>query len=129
MGGQDRPITDAPRFDSKTAGSGDAVLTWTGSASAATVKNSGGGNFAVWVHSDSRSDLALNEIGTYSGEIVLPKGQPFSTSPPTGSGRSPPPADDATVASVMEPSRSAPGRLRHSLPTDGAPALTIVWAQ
>jgi hypothetical protein len=69
-------ISDADKLPSYDAaapasGSGDAVVVFHGSVSKAKITNSGAGNFAVEVVSNSGMDLAVNEIGNYDGTVPL----------------------------------------------------------
>lgn len=54
------------------SGKGDAVVVLRGNTRRADITYRGDSNFAVWVHStDSGSDLAVNEIGSYDGKVIL----------------------------------------------------------
>lgn len=54
------------------SGKGDAVVVFRSNASKADVTYKGDQNFVVMVYSaDSGSDLAVNEIGSYSGKVLL----------------------------------------------------------
>ena len=50
------------------SGTGDDVLVYRGSAGVAAITHTGSSNFAVWTYG-KRSDLVVNEIGTYSGSV------------------------------------------------------------
>jgi hypothetical protein len=64
-------IRSLPEFTGSTAsGTGDAVLIYRGKAGAATIHSSGGENFVVWEYGD-QSNLLVNEIGAYSGTVVM----------------------------------------------------------
>jgi hypothetical protein len=72
-----KPHTAARRWNGKAAisGKGDAVSLLTGGALGSTdVRNMGRGNFAVIAHGTGGQylDLLVNEIGSYSGEVLLP---------------------------------------------------------
>jgi hypothetical protein len=74
-----KPITAARQWDlSKSlSGTGDDVIRVTGpitGLASSTVKHSGSSNFAVVTYSDDGRDLVINEIGKYSGEILMPPG-------------------------------------------------------
>lgn len=57
---------------SEAKGHGDDVLVWFGHASAAAVTHEGEGNFVVQVLSvSSGMDLAINEIGSYTGTVPM----------------------------------------------------------
>ncbi|WP_433781050.1 hypothetical protein ACQPX6_15360 [Actinomycetospora sp. CA-101289] len=66
-------LDQATRATGAVSGDGDDVVLMSGSTSVASVTNSGSSNFAVHVLSGSSSsiDLAVNEIGSYSGTIPL----------------------------------------------------------
>jgi hypothetical protein len=71
-----KPYTAARRWNGKSAisGKGDAVILLTGGAFGSTVvKNQGAGNFAVIAYGTDGEylDLLVNEIGAYSGEVLL----------------------------------------------------------
>lgn len=57
-----------PQFDSATSGVGDAVIVYTGGAGAATLTHDGSSNFAIWSYGDD-TDLVVNEVGAYSGQV------------------------------------------------------------
>src|SRR5690606_8156136 len=48
----------------------DVILLIGGTPDTATITNEGESNFAVWGYGDSRS-LLVNEIGDYSGTVIL----------------------------------------------------------
>ncbi|GAA1739045.1 DUF4190 domain-containing protein [Microcella frigidaquae] len=60
-------VREAPQGAS-TTGQGDDVLVYRGDATVADISHTGSSNFAVWSFGD-RSDLLVNEIGTYSGQV------------------------------------------------------------
>jgi hypothetical protein len=73
-----RTLDKAPRWPAAAgSGKGDAVVLVDQGASGdlATVKitHKGQGNFIVYAYGD-REDLLVNEIGSYSGEVLLPGG-------------------------------------------------------
>ena len=77
-----RPITTARSWlaSEPIAGKGDAVLMLSGGASGiTTIKNQGSGNFAVVAYTPEGEylDLIVNEIGSYSGEVMLPAADPM----------------------------------------------------
>jgi hypothetical protein len=76
-----RPITSAPKWNGGKAitGKGDyVVLLRGGSFGTTTIKNRGTSNFAVIAYSEFGDylDLLVNEIGSYSGEVLLPVEDP-----------------------------------------------------
>jgi hypothetical protein len=56
-----------------TTGTSDDVVIYRGAAGAAAITNTGSSNFAVWTYGN-RSNLAVNEIGAYTGTVVWQKG-------------------------------------------------------
>lgn len=58
---------------SATTGKGDDVMLYFGETTVAEVTHAGDGNFAVWSYGDF-SDLLINEIGAYSGQVRWPAG-------------------------------------------------------
>ncbi len=77
-----RPITTARGWDglSPLTGKGDTVVLLTGGASGiTTIKNKSQSNFAVTVFTPEGDylDLLVNEIGSYSGEVLLPEADPM----------------------------------------------------
>jgi hypothetical protein len=77
-----RPIETARAWDgvSRLTGKGDTVVLLSGAASGiTTIKNSSHSNFAVIAYSTEGDylDLLVNEIGSYSGEVLLPDGDPM----------------------------------------------------
>ena len=76
-----RPITDAKHWNGESAltGKGDSVVNLTGGASGiTTIKNKSKSNFAVIGYSQEGDylDLLVNDIGSYSGEVMLPDADP-----------------------------------------------------
>ncbi|MBB5632200.1 hypothetical protein BKA04_000423 [Cryobacterium mesophilum] len=62
-------ILSLREFTGATAkGVGDDVLVYRGKAGVASITHDGSSNFAVWNYGD-RSDLVVNEIGQYSGDV------------------------------------------------------------
>ena len=55
------------------SGTGDDVLVYFGDTTVAAISHSGESNFAVWSYGNS-SDLLINEIGNYSGQVRWPGG-------------------------------------------------------
>jgi hypothetical protein len=77
-----RPIASARHWDgaSPLTGKGDYVVTLTNSAfGITTIRNKGKSNFAVIAYSEEGDylDLLVNEIGSYSGEVMLPLDDPI----------------------------------------------------
>lgn len=77
-----QPITSAKHWDGTAAltGKGDSVVNLTGGANGiTTIKNKGQSNFAVQVFTQDGDylDLLVNEIGSYSGEVMLPDSDPM----------------------------------------------------
>jgi len=60
-------VREAPQGVS-TTGTGDDVLLYFGDATIADIAHSGESNFAIWSYGN-RSDLIVNEIGTYTGQV------------------------------------------------------------
>lgn len=60
-------VREAPQGAS-TTGLGDDVLVYRGDATVADISHTGSSNFAVWSFGD-RSDLLVNEIGNYTGQV------------------------------------------------------------
>ena len=74
-----KPLTAARAWSGigTVTGKGDDVLLLispTSGLTPATIKNSGDDNFVVQAYSSSSSDLLVNEIGAYNGEVPLPDG-------------------------------------------------------
>ncbi len=64
-----RSILSLREFAGATAtGAGDDVLVYRGGAGVASVTHDGSSNFVVWNYGD-RSDLVVNEIGQYTGDV------------------------------------------------------------
>jgi hypothetical protein len=73
------PVTSSRPWNTteKLTGKGDDVVLAvppTGAFTTATIKHSGESNFAVIAYGAEGSDLVVNEIGNYSGQVVLPDG-------------------------------------------------------
>lgn len=66
------PLTSVRSFDGSTpmTGHGDDVFAYTGAAEAATFTHNGSSNIAVKSYG-TRSDLLINEIGPYTGTVVV----------------------------------------------------------
>jgi hypothetical protein len=65
---------------SSVAGKGDSVVESTGGASGiVTIHNRSHDNFSVIAYDESGEypDLLVNEIGSYSGEVMLPDSDPM----------------------------------------------------
>lgn len=71
-----RSVSSARALGSSTSGSGDDVLSWTGSARTARFTHDGSGNFIVWAlqRDGTMIDLLVNEIGSYDGTVAIPSG-------------------------------------------------------
>jgi hypothetical protein len=90
-----KPVAEAFRWDgvAMLTGSGDDVAILdppSAGLMTVTATHSGDGNFAIWAYAES-TDLLVNEIGTFSGEVLLPDGTflfeiqangPWTISPP-----------------------------------------------
>ncbi len=90
-----KPVADAFRWDGsqELTGSGDDVAILSPPSSglkSVTVSHQGDGNFAIWADGPT-TDLLVNEIGQYSGEVLLADGTflfeitatgPWTVSPP-----------------------------------------------
>lgn len=70
------PVTAATELTMPTSGTGDSVLLYRGGAATPTFTHAGESNFAVWVYGN-RSDLLVNEIGTYTGMHAMTAGPAF----------------------------------------------------
>jgi hypothetical protein len=73
-----KPVTEAFRWDGTETltGTGDHVAILDPASSglkSMTLTHAGDGNFAVWAYGPA-TDLLVNEIGSYSGEVLLPDG-------------------------------------------------------
>ena len=66
------PVSSAPEFTLPASGTGDAVYLYNGDASAWTITHDGSSNFVVLQYADSSMpNLAVNEIGAYSGKVPM----------------------------------------------------------
>jgi hypothetical protein len=65
-----RDALGLPRIDSggEATGVGDSVILYFGDTTIANIQHSGESNFAVWSYANG-SDLLVNEIGDYSGQV------------------------------------------------------------
>jgi hypothetical protein len=77
-----RPIRAAKSWNGSSAitGKGDTVLRLSDGASGiTTIKNRGNSNFAIVTYTPEGDylDLVVNEIGSYSGEVMLPDADPM----------------------------------------------------
>lgn len=91
-----KPVTAAFSWNGQEtlAGSGDDVAILDPASSglkSTTLTHRGDSNFAIWGYSASNADLLVNEIGNYSGEVLLADGTflfeitangPWTMSPP-----------------------------------------------
>lgn len=68
------PISDAPAFPSVSSGAGDSVLRYGGKRTSVSLAHDGESNFVVTTYNSKGfyGDLLANEIGEYSGRVVLP---------------------------------------------------------
>lgn len=64
-------ISTIPASSGAVSGHGDQVVRLSGKSTKATITNQGEGNFVVKGYGGSRSELAVNEIGSYSGTVKL----------------------------------------------------------
>jgi hypothetical protein len=71
-----RPLADARRVSGKETGHGPEVLIYDGGPSTLKFTNKGGDDNVVvyWITNDGQVDLAVNDIGSYSGEAALTAG-------------------------------------------------------
>jgi len=60
-------VREAPQGEAST-GAGDDVMVYRGEITVADISHTGESNFAVWSFGD-RSDLLINEIGNYTGQV------------------------------------------------------------
>lgn len=65
-------LREAPQ-GATTSGQGDDVMIYPGDATIADIAHTGDSNFAVWSYGDG-SDLLVNEIGAYTGQVRWPAG-------------------------------------------------------
>lgn len=66
------PVSSGATIDAPAEGTGDGVYRYDGDAAKWNIKNTGGGNFMVNQISDSpMPNLAVNEIGDYSGDVPM----------------------------------------------------------
>jgi hypothetical protein len=77
-----RPIGSARKWtgEEPISGKGDAVVMLSGHAAGiTTIRNRGRSNFAIIAYSPEGDylDLVVNEIGSYSGEVMLPDADPM----------------------------------------------------
>lgn len=61
------------QFPGSYEGKGDDVVWFEATSGIAEFNYGGGGNFAVWGFNDDGRDLLVNEIGPYSGKVLLQK--------------------------------------------------------
>ena len=74
-----KPVSQARAWNlaAPLSGAGDDVIRVTGSIdglASSVIKHTGGSNFVVTAYSSDGRDLLINEIGKYSGEVVMPSG-------------------------------------------------------
>ena len=74
-----KPVTSARAWDGSSPlnGSGDEVVQispFISGLTTVTVQHTGSSNFAVFAYSSSGTDLLVNEIGAYLGEVLLGDG-------------------------------------------------------
>lgn len=76
-----KKLSAARALKSSTAGTGDEVLSWTGATRTVDLTHVGSENFIVWAHDANGDwiDLVANEIGNYSGTVILPAGTRYVT--------------------------------------------------
>jgi hypothetical protein len=91
-----RPVTEAFHWDGTETltGAGDDVVILDPASSglkSTTLTHAGDGNFAVWLFSPSGRDLAVNEIGQFSGEVLIADGTFLMEVTATGQWTSSPP--------------------------------------
>lgn len=66
------PMEKLRRFKDKISGEGDDVIVYVGDGGVADIKHTGESNFAVQTYNGDGRELLVNEIGSYSGEQLLP---------------------------------------------------------
>lgn len=74
-----KPLWEAPYWDrpGNVSGKGDFVLSVNGvieGFAISTITHNGDSNFAVWAYGEAVRDLLVNEIGSYTGEVLWPSG-------------------------------------------------------
>jgi len=70
-------LSDEPTQSCRIAGSGDSVVSisnFTSSGGPATLTHNGSSNFIVWAWGFPDRDLLVNEIGSYSGTVLVASG-------------------------------------------------------
>jgi hypothetical protein len=90
------PVTEAFEWDGSEvlSGTGDDVVILDPPSSglqSTTLTHDGSGNFAVWGYASGATDLLVNEIGNYSGEVLLADGTFLLEITATGSWTASPP--------------------------------------
>ncbi|MCB0910575.1 MAG: DUF2510 domain-containing protein [Propionibacteriaceae bacterium] len=68
------PISTAPEFGAKESGKGDKVMLYNGGAADYKVIHKGRSNFVVLQETGGFPNLAVNEIGRYSGVVPIEEG-------------------------------------------------------
>lgn len=91
-----KPVTEAFKWDGSEVltGTGDDVVILDPPSSglkSSTLTHDGSGNFAVWSYASGSTDLLVNEIGNYSGEVLLADGTFLLEITATGSWTASPP--------------------------------------
>ena len=74
---QIRAVSSEPVVSCPAYGGGDSIVVLSNFRSTggiATISHTGSSNFIVWAWSSSDRDLLVNEIGAYSGNVVVPSG-------------------------------------------------------
>jgi hypothetical protein len=69
-----KPIVAAPKLAAKASGTGDQVFRYDGDAMDVAITHRGQSNFAVDQVGGDFPNLAVNEIGKYSGTVPLNEG-------------------------------------------------------
>ncbi len=72
-----RPLLGVPLLKDTPSGHGDQVVFYPGPAGKLTATHSGKSNFAVTIYASKGRHLLVNDIGAYSGTVVLPAGPGF----------------------------------------------------
>ena len=77
------PATSAPAFTGTASGKGPAVLRYDGQATRIAATHDGESNFIITSYQSNATmgDLVVNEIGVYSGVVVLRKNLTSSLAP------------------------------------------------
>lgn len=70
-------LSDEPMQSCRVDGRGESVIRLTdfkNTSGTATLTHNGSSNFAIWAWAGTSRDLLVNEIGAYSGTVVVPSG-------------------------------------------------------